>query len=153
MAEARATPPRWLNALMAGMLRTPGLQRLVGKGTLLLTFTGRRSGTEYTTPISYVRTDDTVLMMGHESRQWWRNLEANPAVRLRLAGDEVTGTAVVLHGEEAHEALTTFFAAQPTLARAVGVARGSDGRPDPDDVSAQLDSTVVVAVEVGAIEY
>lgn len=153
MAEARAAPPQWLNALMAGMLRTPGLQRLVGKGTALLTFTGRRSGTEYTTPISYVRSEGRVLMIAHRSRQWWRNLADEPEVRLRLAGEDVAGTAIVLEGDAAHEALTTFFADQRTLARAVGVQRGPDGRPDPDDVSAQLESTVVVAVDLGSTEY
>lgn len=153
MAEARAAPPRWLNTLMTGMLRTPGLQRLVGKGTLLLTFTGRRSGTEYTTPISYARSDGRILMMCHPSRQWWRNLADQPVVRLRIAGNEVTGTATVLDGEAAAAALMTFFAAQPTLARAVGVRRGPDGRPDPDDVEAQLDSTVVVAVDPAGTQH
>jgi deazaflavin-dependent oxidoreductase (nitroreductase family) len=153
MAEARAAPPRWLNTLMAGMLRTPGLQRLVGKGTALLSFTGRRSGTEYTTPISYAWSGDRVLMIAHVSRQWWRNLADNPGVRLRLAGKDVAGTATVLEGDTAREALTEFFADQTTLARASGVGKGPDGRPDPAAVEAQLASTVVVSVDLAGTGY
>lgn len=39
------TPPSWLNAMMRTMLRTPGLERLVGKSVALISFTGRKSGT------------------------------------------------------------------------------------------------------------
>lgn len=38
------TPPRWVNAVMKVMLRTPGLQRLMGSTIALITVTGRRTG-------------------------------------------------------------------------------------------------------------
>ena len=41
--------PAWLNAMMRLLLKTPGLQNLLGKQIALLTFTGRRTGDRQTT--------------------------------------------------------------------------------------------------------
>ncbi len=142
------TPPRWLNAVTSLVLRTPGLQRLVGRSTALLTFTGRRSGRVYTTPLSYARVGDRVVLTCHPSRTWWRNLGDQPAVELRLAGRARPGTARVLEGAAAADALTEFFARLPMAARAAGVSRDAEGRPAAADVTAALEETVVVAVDL-----
>lgn len=143
----RFTPPRWLNALMRGMLRTPGLQRVVGRSTALITFTGRRTGRTFTTPASYVRTNGQVVLSSHVTRQWWRNLATRPTVRLRLAGRDVVGTATVLTGTDAIPALTTYWQSQPRLARAMGVEL-VEGVPDPNTFGARLQDTVAVVVDV-----
>ncbi|HSK25106.1 MAG TPA: nitroreductase/quinone reductase family protein [Egicoccus sp.] len=88
-----AVPPAWANALVGGLLRTPGLELLVGRGLALVTVTGRRTGTRYTTPVAYHRDGDTVTILTKSSRTWWRNLEARPEVELRLAGRRYRGLA------------------------------------------------------------
>ncbi len=133
---------------MVRLLRTPGLQRLVGRSTALLTFTGRNSGATFTTPISYVRRGPDVILSADRSRQWWRNLGTHPHVMLRLAGTEYSGTATILEEEAALAALTNYFAALPTAARAARVGRESDGRIRREDVARRLDTTVVVAVSL-----
>ena len=80
------TPPSWLNSMMKVMLHTPGLQRVVGQAIALLSFTGRRSGTRYTTPITYLRDGDEVVVITKRFRTWWKNLQDEPQVELRLAG-------------------------------------------------------------------
>lgn len=147
MTEPRATPPPWLNRLMTWMLRTPVLQRIVGRGTALLTFTGRRSGRTYTTPISYARVGDRIVMTAHESRQWWRHLQGHPQVVLGLAGREMGADTVVRHGTEAVDDLVAFFGDQPLLARAAGIGREDDGRPRRADVAVEAATTVVVVAE------
>lgn len=143
-----ATPPGWLNSLMAGMLHTPGLERVAGRSTALLTYTGRRSGTRYTIPVSYARQGHRVVMIAHAFRTWWRNLEARPAVRLRLAGADVGGTSRVLSGAEALPFLIHFYEHHRTLARASGVSIGRDGVAAPEQVEARLPETVVVVVDL-----
>lgn len=146
-ATARRAPPGWLNALMRVQLRTPGLQRLVGRSTALVTFTGRRSGRRFTTPISYTRIGSRVILTAHRSRKWWRNLSAQPRVVLRLAGIDVAGHARVLKGEAALDDLTRFLERQRLLAKATGVSVAG-GKARRADVERVLEDTVVVAVDL-----
>lgn len=69
----RWTPPRWMNAAMKLFLRTPGLQSWLGRSVALITWTGRRSGRHYTTPVSYHRSDGEVTLLSKRFRNWWRN--------------------------------------------------------------------------------
>ena len=78
-------PPHWLNRVMAGALKTPGLQRVIGKNLALLTVTGVKSGNRYTIPVTYRRHGQTVTMMTKATNRWWRNLRSNPTVGLRLS--------------------------------------------------------------------
>jgi deazaflavin-dependent oxidoreductase (nitroreductase family) len=150
-AQARqistGAPPKWMNAIVAGMLRTPGLQRLLGGSLALITFTGRKSGKRYMTPVSYYRDGDTVIILTKTVRFWWSNLLANPRVTLRLAGREVSGIASVSVGnEESLPALMTFLENRPMDARAFGLHRSQNGRLDWNDARAILPQIVVIRV-------
>lgn len=147
MDHPRFTPPRWVNALLRWLLRTPGLQRWVGRSTALLTFRGRRSGRLFTTPVGYVRDRGRVLVASHVSRQWWRNLAVHPEVHLRLAGVQHHGRARVLHDLEALDAYLTYMEARPVVARAAGID-AHRGHPDPARARAELTTTVVVAIDL-----
>lgn len=136
---------------MRWLLHTPGLQRLVGGSTALLTFRGRHSGRLYTTPVSYARDGDRLLLTGHVSRQWWRNLVEHPNVYIRLSGVERDGRARLLRGEEAFEAYLAYLRALPGAARAAGVAL-RDGEPDHTRARAALEHTTVVAVDLVAAD-
>jgi deazaflavin-dependent oxidoreductase (nitroreductase family) len=144
------TPPPWLNRLMTGMLRTPVLQRWVGRGTALLTFTGRRTGTTYTTPVSYARDGRHVVIVSHMTRTWWRNLTDRPQVRLRLAGRDHTGTARVVRGDDpaAVDLLRTYMEHQRMTARAQRVSRADDGQFRADDLRRVLADSVVITVSL-----
>ena len=145
MEQPRRTPPRWLNRLMVLMLRTPGLQRLVGRSTALLTFVGRKSGNRYTTPISYFRGGDRVTLTCHRSRQWWRNLDANPQVQLRLAGKDRSGTATIADDQEALQLFLDLLLDQRLFARGLGISF-ENGLPNQEQAAAALQDTVVVSV-------
>lgn len=143
------TPSAWLNGLMELMLRTPGLQRLVGKGTVLVTFKGRVSGREITTPLSYVADGDRIIVTGHRTRQWWRNLVADPEVGLRLGGKERNGVASVM--DDPDNALADYLRvleAQPVVARIAGVPIDEDGKADREKALEVLAYTVVVSIKV-----
>src|SRR3954471_23711964 len=86
-----------LNPTLGVLLRSP-LHRLVSGGLVLITVTGRRSGREFTFPVSYQQ-DGEVVRIGvgwPEQKQWWRNLRgAGAPVRLRLRGRARSGHGVV----------------------------------------------------------
>ncbi len=134
---------------MVGILRIPGLQRLVGRSTALVSFTGRRSGRQFTTPVTYARANDHIVLTYHRGRNWFRNLSSNSQVQLRLAGREVEGpTQVVIDPVEAQKDLTIFLEALPKTAKASGTPLDANRRGDQITAANLLDSTVVVRVDV-----
>ena len=133
---------------MVLLLRTPIVQRLFGRGTALITFTGRKSGKRYTTPVSYSRRNGRVLLTAHESRQWWRNVAFTPEVQLRLAGEDLHATARVERGRVGLDDLLDFYEDQPMVARASGIRRRQDGKLDVEQVKRALDDTVVVVADL-----
>lgn len=84
----------WYNPLVTWLLRSP-LRRLMDGSTLLLTYTGRKSGRAYTFPISYAQTGDHLRLITAESKAWWKSLEAHSGVTLWLRGQRRTGRAAV----------------------------------------------------------
>jgi len=118
------SPPAFLNSVMRLFLRTPGLQRWLGKGLALLTFTGRHTGAIYTIPVSYSRQDDTVVVITKRLRNWWRNFETPAEVELRIAGREYHGKAEITLDDEANlDFMTGYLADRPIDAKAYGLAK------------------------------
>lgn len=123
-------PPRWANSLMKWALTVPGLQGMIGQGVALLTFTGRRSGTRYTIPVSYDRDGDTVTIITKKVRNWWHNFESPADVAIRLAGRDHTGTATIWSGDERILSyMEEFLARRPIDAKAYGL--------DKDDLATE----------------
>lgn len=80
------------NPFMKWLLRSP-LHGMVSGMYLLITFTGRKSGTVYTTPVQYHRDGQRLVIVTSRAYQWWKNLEGGATVRLRLRGQDQTGRA------------------------------------------------------------
>ena len=87
------------NAMVTTILRSPWHGMRSGQ-LLLLTFTGRKSGKEFTTPLRYVQEGETLRIT--VVYPWWKNLIGEAMVRVLLRGQMRTGTAEVLP-EEAGE--------------------------------------------------
>ena len=76
------------------------LGRVAGMPVLLLTTTGRRSGRERTTPLTYFQSDSNLVIVasnGGEDRPpaWWLNLRADPhaTVTIGRRAEQVTARA------------------------------------------------------------
>ena len=74
---------------------------------ILLTSTGRITGEPRTTPMFFLRDEDSggILVIGSanaapDDPDWVRNVEAEPAVRVEAPEETYQGTARVLDGEE-----------------------------------------------------
>lgn len=113
------------NRPLASLLRSP-LGRWLGRSVALVTFSGRRSGRTLSTPVEYVRDGAAALVFvaSPDRKQWWRNVRAEPTVRVVLAGQALPMRATVLDdgGPAAVQALTTYLAARPRLAKHLGLA-------------------------------
>lgn len=60
------------NPIVIRLLRSP-LHGLMSKSTMLLTYTGRKSGRIYTTPVNYGQDSSTLLTVASRNHSWWRN--------------------------------------------------------------------------------
>ena len=139
-------PPKWANALMKLALTTPGLERMIGQGVALLTFTGHQTGQKYTIPVSYQRDGDTVTIITKRVRNWWRNFEVPAEVDIRIAGLDYHGRAgIELEKNENLDFMTTYLAKRPIDAKAYGLAKSDLSR---EKVARIIPHIVVIRVEV-----
>ena len=139
-------PPDWANSLMKWALTKPVLQTTVGTSVGLLTFEGRRSKTIYTIPISYYRDGNTVTVVTKKLRKWWHNFETPIEVRLRLAGEEMTGKAAIM--ADFHEKLdymTDYLADHPVDAKAYGLDKDHRTR---ESIAGIVPHIVVIRIEL-----
>ncbi|NIM06334.1 MAG: nitroreductase family deazaflavin-dependent oxidoreductase, partial [Armatimonadetes bacterium] len=81
---------RAINPIMMSLLKSP-MHSLVSKNLMIITFTGRKSGKEYATPVSYFEDNGKVYCFTHSG--WWRNVGEGARVRLRIRGVEYQGLA------------------------------------------------------------
>jgi len=95
----------WLLSRSKGRIGT----RFLGVPVLLLTTVGRNSGEARTTPLFYLRDEERLVLVasraGTSHHPWWyRNIERNPQVTVRIAEEEGRDmTARVATEEEVQE--------------------------------------------------
>lgn len=150
------TPPDWLkpaftvvNPLVKALLRSP-LHGLVSANLLLVTFTGRRSGREYTTPVGYEQLDGTLYVTSQTDRLWWRNLRGGAGVTVRLHGEVRDGHADVIEDDGDVADYVLGFVERHGLEATGRLALSfrDDEVPDREALAAGLDDTVVVEIEL-----
>ncbi len=101
---------RWFmkvqNPLMKWLLRS-SLHGLVSRMYLLITFTGRKSGATYTTPVQYAQDGDTLYIITSEGYTWWKNLRGGADVRIHLRGQAYPARAEISTDPKRIQALVT----------------------------------------------
>lgn len=143
-------PPAWANTLMKWACTTPGIQRMVGQGVALISFTGRRTGKRYTIPVSYHREDETVTVITKRERKWWHNFESPTEVELRLAGRRYRGEAVIEAGDdETVDFMVAYLEKRPIDAKAYGLP---PGEVDRDEVARVIPHLVFIRMAITPIE-
>ena len=138
-------PSKFMNQIMAFLLHSP-VQGLLGSQLVLLTFTGRKSGKTFTTPLGYTKHGNIVVLFTDHA--WYKNLIENPSVTLRLQGKECKGRAEVIFDDKELIAkeLAAFVQERSGAARAYNVKLDAAKRPDPVSVqqAAQLFTLIYV---------
>jgi len=127
----RARPKGLMRALMRAplVLYRLGLGGLIGKSTLVLTTTGRRSGRQRATPVNYWEAGGVFYVIAGSGTHadWYRNLVARPEVEVQIGRRRLRAIASPLTDprEKAH-ALWLFGERSPgTAERYFGVRRGA----------------------------
>ncbi len=144
MSKTPTVPPI-VNRGMKLVLRSP-VHGIVSKTILLITFTGRKSGKTFTTPVSYSQHDDQVYVFTHAT--WWKNLHNGTLVTLRIRGREFQGLAEpVAEDKQAVAAgLMAHLQKVPSDAGFYGVAFDDHRNPRAEEVEKAAQTVVMIRI-------
>lgn len=126
---------RVINPPVIGLLRSP-LHGLMSGNTMVLEFTGRRSGKALVTPVSYFVRDGRIHAFTGKATAWWKNLTERPDVYLTIRGRRVRrrATVVIDDANAIAAAMDHFLRAVPRDAKYSDVRLLPGGIPDPSDL-------------------
>jgi deazaflavin-dependent oxidoreductase (nitroreductase family) len=142
---------RRLQPVVVSLLGSP-LHGLLSRDVLLLGYRGRKSGKDFTLPLSYAGGDDRLYLCTRPGvAAWWHNLRGGAAVQLRLRGRDLDATASVLDpaSPEALEGLRRFVTRNPRTGEMLyAVGRDVAGKPREEDLKREVVRSVVVRLDV-----
>ncbi len=139
-----------INPIMGMFLRSP-IHGLWSDSLMLITFTGRNSGREFTTPVRYLRDGQNILCYTSSKNQWWRNLRGGALVQLRVAGQSGPYTTEVIENnpEDIKRRLINYLGVYPQDAAYHDIALAADKSLVQEDLEkASHDAVVVIATPV-----
>ena len=124
-----------LNPVVKCLLRSP-LHGLMSRNTMIVRYTGRRSGKTFEIPISYAVIDGALVGFTAREGRWWRNFEQGGSAQLLVAGSWRDATAEALEtGDTGVQTLLAgFLRAVPRDAAPAGVGM-QGGEPVAADVT------------------
>jgi deazaflavin-dependent oxidoreductase (nitroreductase family) len=122
-----------VNRIVRGLLRTPGLGRVVGRRLVTVYVVGRKSGRRYTVPVAYTRHEGALLI--GTPFGWGRNLRTGEPVTIRFRGRPQPADVQVLGDEAAMvEAYSTMARDNHNFAKFNQIGFDAAGDPDRDDL-------------------
>ena len=132
---------------LKSILKSP-LHGLVSGNTMLITFIGRKSGKQYTTPMGYFRDGGTVICS--TKANWWKNLRGGAIVSLRIQGRDFEGVAEPVLGDVARIAkgIRKFLLRHPSWARFSDVALDEDGTLNSQDLARAAESSTLIEIQL-----
>jgi deazaflavin-dependent oxidoreductase (nitroreductase family) len=146
MSETPTIPP-YVNSAMKFVLGSP-VHGLVSKTVLLITFTGRKSGKTYTTPVSYSQDNDQVTIFSHAD--WWKNLRGGAQVTLHIRGRDFKGLAepVAENKQAVAAGLAAHLRKVPSDARYYGVTFDDHRNPNAEEVMKAVQTVVMIRIQL-----
>lgn len=140
---------RVVNPLMKRLLRSR-LHPLVSDSLLLVTFTGRQSGREYTTPVGYEQLDGTLYVTSQTDRTWWRNLRDDAPVTVHLRGERREGRTEVIEDDRAVAEYVRGYLVRHGVdaASRLALSVDADEVPDLESLEAGLVEVVVIRIDL-----
>jgi deazaflavin-dependent oxidoreductase (nitroreductase family) len=123
------------NAIVRGLLGTPGIAGGIGKRLITLYVVGRKSGKRYTVPVAYTAHEGKILI--GTPFGWGKNLRTGETLEVKYKGARRTADVEVAKDEGS---VTTLYAVMcrdnHNFAKFNKVRLDKDGNPNPDDLHA-----------------
>jgi deazaflavin-dependent oxidoreductase (nitroreductase family) len=137
---------RFWNPVMKRLLRSP-FHRPWSRWFLLISWTGRKSGKPYSTPVSYAAEDGGFLVTTGD--RWWKNLVGGGTVDLWVRGRRRRATAAPILDEESSLAgHRRIFRGRPLFSLLARLPLGAGGMPTDEAIREALrQGRVLVRIE------
>ncbi len=135
------------NPMMKWMLRSP-LHSRISKRIMIITFMGRKSGREYSTPVSYFREGNQVICFTHSP--WWKNIANGAEVKVRIQGEDFKGHAVAIKDDVdlKMDNLAKMMRAVPGDSRFHNVQFDENGEPRREDIERAVQEAVMIHIQL-----
>jgi len=149
-SDSQRRPPeimyKIVNPVIKAILRSP-LHPLLSKMLMTLTFTGRKTGKQYTIPVGYQREGERLIVFSHHP--WWKNLRGGAPVTVRLQGEERPGWAEpVTDPKEVMQRVRTFIKENGVEnVRRLGITLESE-HPGKEELRRAIEGTVVIRIQL-----
>jgi hypothetical protein len=134
-----------INPIVRLLLRSP-FHGLLSDTLMLLTVTGRSSGTHYIFPVAYGQQGEALIVL--TSHAWWKNLRGGAPVQVEIKRVRRMGRAEAISEDRAAIAaeLLAQMRAHPALAKSFHIPLDTRGQPDADAVQAVAQHEVLVRI-------
>lgn len=135
------------NFLIRWLLRSP-LHFLMSSNTLLLEYTGKKSGKNYQIPLNYVKIEYRFVVTSQRERIWWRNFREAQLVQVRIRGNNCAAQALTI--EDTDELITGFreyFAVKPDWGKHYDV-RVDESGPKEEDLFSLSERAVLINIQL-----
>ncbi|CAA0081709.1 Uncharacterised protein [Halioglobus japonicus] len=140
----------FLNPIMRNLLRSP-LHGITSDNIGIVYFTGRKSGRNLSTPLSYTREENIVRLLSNQNTRWWVNFRgADVRVEMEMARTRYPGTAVLLEGdsEALRKGVRTFIHALPRDAKVYGLKLDANKEVIEASLAAIADELILVEIHL-----
>ena len=132
------------NSITEWILKSP-FHGLISTNTMIVYYTGQKSGKAYHTPIDYRRMGDVLLTISWKNRTWWRNFRASTQVKILLAGHLIDAHMQATEDDATvMEGLNQFIGGNPRAAHIFNIYVGKDGQLDTESLRKAAAKRVVV---------
>ncbi|MFQ6065268.1 MAG: nitroreductase/quinone reductase family protein [Candidatus Bathyarchaeia archaeon] len=116
---------------------------------MLITFTGKKSGKVYTTPVNYINDGGNISVFSLRNRVWWRNLRGGAPVTVRIEGQDLEAFAESIEDKEVVAAgLLAYLQRSSKYAKYFQATLDSNGQPNPEEVARAAQNWVMIRVEL-----
>ena len=134
----------WYNSITEWLLKSP-LQGMFSGNTMIIHYTGRKSGKTYHLPVDYLQIKKTLITISFKRRTWWRNLRGGAKVTLLFQGKRVPAYSQVVEDDQGVvDGLQEFLSGNPHAGRMIGVTLGVDGQPETNSLEKAAKERVIV---------
>lgn len=143
---------RLYNPIVILLLHSP-LHSFLDKSTILITFTGRKSGKRYTIPVSYVRDGDTLMMISQREHSWWKNLRGGAQVTLYMQGHTLKARGEVFtDAETVANKLLLYLQQFPDYQRLIHIKLAPNGQPENPEAFQRFAQGMVIVLMKELVE-
>jgi hypothetical protein len=160
MAEQAVSKPRRppkalykiINPTLKAVLHSP-LHSRISNRLIVLRFKGRKSGKQFSIPVAYVLSGNTIRLATQSP--WYKNFAGGAPVEVRLRGQERNGVAELISDEAGlREHFQVMLPDSPQLSQIIGVILNQDGTVNEESLArARQDGFVGVRIKLDDVRH